>query len=124
MQGEMDPVGDADRGADHRQPGQTELADLLDPKEVDRVEVEEIGDRDHDIAQEHAGEHIADSEYQQHGDDDLRYKEDDISWTASAGCGAGFGHAERRRVVRRHPNLTIPSPPRKRLSAYRLTQQK
>ncbi len=72
----MDAVGNADCRADHRQPGEAELADLLDPEEIDRVEVEKIGDLDHDIAQENAREHIGDREHQQRRYDDLRKQKD------------------------------------------------
>jgi hypothetical protein len=40
MQREMRPLGDADAGADHRQPGLRVFADLLDEEEIERVTIE------------------------------------------------------------------------------------
>ena len=65
VQREVAAFGDADRRADQGEPAQRGLADLLDPEEVDRIDVEPVGDRQHDVAQEHAEEHRADGQQDQ-----------------------------------------------------------
>src|SRR6516162_11586975 len=79
LQREMYTVCDADRGADHCEPGKAELADLLDPEEINRIDIEEIGDFDHDIAEEHACEHIGDSQHEERRHDDFRQDQNELS---------------------------------------------
>src|SRR5882762_5772173 len=93
----MRALDDADRGTGQRQPGEGELAELLDPEEADRIGVEEIGDLDHDVAQEDAGEQVDDGEAEERGDGELgqigkpEAKEgrgacDDLRWTCRSCC--------------------------------------
>jgi hypothetical protein len=65
-------------GADQGEPGQRGLAHLFNPEEIDRVDVEPVGDRQHDIAHEYAIQHGADGQQDETANDDLRNREDGL----------------------------------------------
>ena len=79
VQGEVRALAHADRRADQGEPGQHHLADLLDPGEADRIDVEPVRHLDHDVAQEDADQQVDDRGDQQEGDDDLRDVGDEAS---------------------------------------------
>src|SRR5262249_50710028 len=77
-QREMHALDDGDRGADGGEPGEAELAHLLDPEEADGVEIEIIGDLHHHVAQQHAREQVEHHEHEQQREEDFRNRRDDV----------------------------------------------
>ena len=100
VQGEMRALAHADRGADQGEPGEHHLAHFLDPEEVDRIDVEPIGDRDHDVAQEHADQQVDDRQHDQRRDGDARQPLDESSWGSDEASAARFGPPEAPREPR------------------------
>jgi len=70
--GEMGPRSNADRRADQCEPGQRQLTNFFDPGKRYRIDIEPIGYRADEIAQDHADQQVGDGKYDQRRDRDFR----------------------------------------------------
>src|SRR6516165_9897914 len=71
IESEMRPVPNAYGGTYQCQPCQRHFADLFDPRERDRVEVEIVGECCDEIAENNADQKIDDGQHDQRGDSDF-----------------------------------------------------
>ena len=77
----------ADGGTDQGEPGQHHLAHFLDPGEAHRIDVEPVGDRADEIAQEDADQQVDDRQNDQRRDDELREAGEGAECAMNSGSG-------------------------------------